>query len=101
MDIRIVEQAVKDTQCDALVVGATYKKVGNQAKKLILSATAREEDSLLGGLIQSIYGEGEFKGDLGELLTLHPMGKLAAKRIVVVCMGPEERINTQRIRRAG
>lgn len=100
MDIRIIEQAVKDTQCDALAVGATYKKVGNQAKELILSATAREVDSLLGGLIQSIYAEGEFKGDLGELLTLHPMGKLAAKRIVVVGMGPEEKIHTQVIRRA-
>jgi len=100
MDIRIIEQAVKDTQCDALAVGATYKKVGNQAKELMLSATAREVDSLLGGLIQSIYAEGEFKGDLGELLTLHPMGKLAAKRIVVVGMGPEEKIHTQVIRRA-
>jgi len=100
MDIRIIEEAVKDTQCDALVVGATYKKVGTQAKELVLSATAREVDSLLGGLIQSIYTEGEFKGDLGELLTLHPMGKLAAKRIVVVGLGPEEKIHTQVIRRA-
>lgn len=100
MDIRIIEEAVKDTQCDALVVGATYKKVGNQAKELMLAATAREVDSLLGGLIQSIYAEGEFKGDLGELLTLHPMGKLAAKRIVVVGLGPEEKIHTQVIRRA-
>jgi leucyl aminopeptidase len=100
MDIRIIEQAVKDTQCDALVVGATYKKVGNQAKELVLSTTAREVDSLLNGLIQSIYDEGEFKGDLGELLTLHPMGKLAAKRVVVVGLGPEEKIHTQVIRRA-
>src|SRR5260370_42511682 len=95
MDIRIIEQAVKDTQCDALAVGATYRKVGNQAKELILSATAREGDSLLGGLIQSIYAEGEFKGDLGELVTLHPTGQLAAKRIIVVGVGPEEEIHSK------
>lgn len=100
MDIRIIQQAVKDTQCDALVVGATYKKVENQSKELVLSAATREVDGLLGGLIQSIYAEGEFKGDLGELLTLHPMGRLAAKRIVVVGLGPEEKIHTQVIRRA-
>ncbi len=100
MDIRIIEQAAKDTQCDALVVGATHKKVGNQAKELMLSATAREVDGLLGGLIQATFTEGEFKGEPGELLTLHPMGKLAAKRIVVVGLGPQEKMHTQVIRRA-
>ncbi len=100
MDFRIIEQSVEDMQCDALVVGAAYKKVGQQAKELILAGKATEVDSLLGGLIQAIYDDGEFKAELGELITLHPMGKLAAKRIVVLGLGAQEKMNTQSIRRA-
>src|SRR5205085_4003673 len=100
MDIRIIEQLVEETQCDALVVGVAYRKIGQQTKKLMLAGTAREVDSLLGGLIQDIYTNGEFKGDLGELLTLHPVGKLPAKRVLVVGLGAQEKMNTQTIRRA-
>src|SRR6266702_3278710 len=100
MDIRIIEQNVEDMQCDALVVGAAYKKVGHQTKELVLNGNATEVDSLLGGLFQATYGDGEFKAELGELLTLHPMGKLAAKRVVVVGLGAQEKMSTQSIRRA-
>lgn len=100
MDIRIVEQAVEDTQCDVLVVGATYKKVGKQTKELVLVGSAKEVDSLLGGLIRSVYDDGEFKANLGELVTLHSMGKLTAKRVVVVGLGAQEKMDTQSVRRA-
>ena len=100
MDICIVEQCVEDTQCDALVVGASYKKVGQQSKEVILAEKAREVNSLLGGLIQTVYDDGEFKAELGEMIIIHPMGKLAAKRIVVMGLGTQEKMNTQSIRRA-
>src|SRR6266480_4396986 len=100
MDIRIIEQNVEDMQCGSLVVGAAYKKVGQQTKELVLTGKAAEVDSLLGGLFQATYGDGEFKAELGELLTLHPMGKLAAKRVVVVGLGTQEKMSTQSIRRA-
>jgi len=100
MDIRIIEQVLEEVQCDALVVGAAYMKTGQQTKKLMLAGTAREVDSLLGGLIQDIYTNGEFKGDLGELLTLHPVGKLPAKRVLVVGLGAQEKMTTQTFRRA-
>jgi leucyl aminopeptidase len=100
MDIRIIEQSVVDMQCDALVVGVASKKVGHQTKELILAGKAVEVDSLLGGLIQVIYDNGEFKAELGELITLHPNGKLAAKRVVVVGLGAQGKMNTQSIRRA-
>ncbi len=100
MDIRFIEQTVKDVQCDALVVGATYKKVSQQTKDLVLEGAAREVDSLLGGLIHAIYAGGEFKADLGELITIHPMGKLAAERVVVVGLGAGEKMHSRRIRRA-
>src|SRR5437667_1342611 len=100
MDIRIIEQNAEDMQCDALVVGVSYRKVGQQAKELILAGKAAEVDSLLGGLIQAVYDDGEFKAELGELITLHSMGKLAAKRIVVVGLGAQEKMHMQSIRRA-
>ncbi len=100
MDIRIVKQTVEETQCDALVVGASYKKVGQRARELVLVETAREVDSLLGGLIRSIFDDGEFKANLGELVTLHPMGKLDAKRVVLVGLGAQEKMDTQSVRRA-
>jgi leucyl aminopeptidase len=100
MDIRTIEETAKDVQCDALVVGATYKTVEQKTKELVLVGTAREVDKLLGGLIQTIYSDGEFKGESGELLTLHPMGKLAAKRVVIAGLGPQEKLHSQVIRRA-
>ena len=100
MDIRIIEQNVEEMQCDALVVGMAYKKVRQQTKELVLTGIATEVDNLLGGLIRSIYVQGEFKAELGELITLHPMSKLAAKRVVVVGLGAQEKMNTQSIRRA-
>ena len=100
MDIRITNQAVKDVPCDALVVGAAYKQVGQQTGALVLAGAARDVDNLLGGLIHTIYAGGEFKGERGELLTLHPMDKLAAKRIVIVGLGFQEQIDSQVIRRA-
>jgi leucyl aminopeptidase len=100
MDIRIIEQTVEEMQCDALVVGAHYKKVGRHARELVLLEAAREVNSLLEGLIQSIFDDGEFKANLGELVTLHPMSRLAAKRVVVVGLGAQEKMDTQFVRRA-
>jgi leucyl aminopeptidase len=100
MDIRTIEETTKDVQCDALVVGATYKTVKQKTKELVLVGTAREVDKLLGSLIQTIYSDREFKGELGELLTLHPMGKLAAKRVVIAGLGPQEKMHPHVIRRA-
>jgi leucyl aminopeptidase len=100
MDIRFMEQRVEDTQCDALVIGVAYKKVGQQRKELLLAEKANEVNSLLGGLLQTMYDDGEFKAELGEMITVHPIGKLAARRIVVVGLGMQEKMNTHSIRRA-
>ncbi len=50
MDVRFIEQSVEDIQCDALVIGVSYQKVGQQSKELILAGKAKDVDSLLGGL---------------------------------------------------
>jgi leucyl aminopeptidase len=100
MDVHLIDQTVEDVQCDALVIGVTYKKIGQESKEVILAEKAREVNSLLGGLIQTMYDDGEFKAELGEMITVHPMGKLAAKRVVVMGLGTQGKMNTQSIRRA-
>ena len=100
MDIRLIEQRVEELQCDALVIGMPYKRVGQQSKVLLLAEKAEEVNSLLGGILQTIYDDGEFKAELGEMFTLHPMGKLAARRIVVMGLGSQDKMNTHSIRRA-
>ena len=98
MDIQLTNQSIKDIACDALVVGVAFQKA--EKKAFTLSRTARTADSLLGGLLQEIFANGEFKGEVGELTTIHPMGKLAAKRVVVVGLGMQEKLQTQSILRA-
>src|SRR5260370_30755355 len=95
MDIRLTNQAVKDVQGDALVVGAAYEKVGQHTKDLVLAGAARDVDSLLGGLIHAISSDGEFRGDQGELLTLHPAGQLVVKRAIVVGLRSPEQIEAR------
>src|SRR5947207_2785906 len=100
MDVRFIEQSVEDVQCDVLVIGASYKKAEQLGKELMLTGKAKKVDSLLGSLMQTMYDDGEFKAEPGEMITIHPMGKLAAKRIVVMGLGAQEKMNAQSIRRA-
>ena len=100
MDIRLTTQPVDDVVCDALVVGAARKKAGSGTRVVVLSEIAKTVDALLGGLLKEICADGEFKGNLGEITTVHTMGKLSAKRVILVGLGPLETLNAQAIRRA-
>ncbi|HEX6477861.1 MAG TPA: leucyl aminopeptidase [Ktedonobacteraceae bacterium] len=100
MDIRLTDSTPKDVACDALVVGVAIPEGEQQGNNIVLSETASRVDGLLGGLIQEIYAAGEFKGSLGELTTIHSMGKLAAKRVVIVGLGKESRLSPKGMRRA-
>ncbi|GER89307.1 hypothetical protein KDW_34690 [Dictyobacter vulcani] len=97
MDIKLTTQAVKDIACDAFIVAAA-RKSGEAGVEL--SAPASTIDSTLSGLIAERCADGEFKGTLGELLTIHPHNKLGAKRVVVVGLGAQEKVDTQAVRRA-
>jgi leucyl aminopeptidase len=100
MDIQITSQAVKDIASDALIVGAVRKKVDQQATGVELLKITQQVDSALGDLISEASISREFLGQLGELLTIHPMGRLAAKRVVVVGLGPQEKLSSRVIQRA-
>src|SRR5947207_13559567 len=97
MDVRLIEQTVKDVQCDALVIGVSYKEVGQQNREVVLAEKAKEVNSLLGGLLKTMYDDGEFKAELGEMITVHPLSKLAAKRVVVMGLGSRTKMTAQSI----
>ncbi len=98
MDIRITTQALREVACDTLIVVGATRKAGETG--LTLSPAATSVDELLNGLLTERNTEGEFKGSSGELLTLYPMGKLAAKRVIVVGLGKQETISAQSLQRA-
>ncbi|MEO8972156.1 MAG: leucyl aminopeptidase [Ktedonobacteraceae bacterium] len=99
MNIQVTEMAIQDIACDAVIIGVTRQKVSEQSN-VALPEAGQKIDALLGGLLHEVYAEGEFKGNLGELCTLHTMGKLAAKRVIVVGLGAQEKYNAQSLRRA-
>ena len=98
MDIKFSNAAIQDIACDALVVGVAYQQTGQRSP--VFSRTARAVDDALDGLLQELFASGEFKGEVGELATVHTMGKLATRRVVLVGLGKLEKLNTLAIQRA-
>ncbi len=98
MDINFSNQGIKDVACDALVVGVAYQQTGQRSP--VLSRAASAVDDALGGLLQELFSSGEFKGEAGELTTVHTMGKLATRRVVLVGLGKQEKLQPLAIQRA-
>lgn len=96
MDIQLVTQSAPQIQCDALIVSAIQQK----GRGLQLSPSAATINTALDGLINELADDGEFKGAAGELLTLHTMGRIRAKRVLVVGLGAVERLTVQTFQRA-
>ncbi len=100
MDMQRTNHSLKDVRCDALMVSAARAKAAQQTGTIVLSEAAKMVDRLLDGLISQIGVAGEFKGNLGEMITLYPVGKLAARRVILVGLGTQEKIDAQAYRRA-
>lgn len=96
MDIQLTTQAIQHIEGDALVIGAARTGSGSNTKGLQFT---KNIDELLHGLVSERHQDGEFKADQGELLTIHPLGRLNVKRIIVVGLGALEKISSQSIRR--
>jgi leucyl aminopeptidase len=57
-------------------------------------------DRALGGSIAELIAAGEIKGKLGESTLIHSLGRIPAKRIIVVGLGKQSELTVDRIRRA-
>ena len=90
MEITFSNQPIKDVACDGLVVGVAYQQADKRTP--VFSQDARAVDDALGGLLQELFASGEFKGEVGELTTVHTMGKLATRRVVFAGLGKQERL---------
>ena len=97
MDVQITTQAIHTLLCDGLIVAAGCQGAGQE---VYLTKTVSIVDGLLDGLIHECCTEEEFKGKQGEILTIHPMGRLAAKRVIVIGLGNLQKIDSQTIQRA-
>jgi leucyl aminopeptidase len=97
MNVQITTQSIRNLSCDALIVAAGRKGIGQEVH---LTKTATTVDGLLDGLIHERCTDGEFKGNLGEILTIHPMGRLAATRVIVIGLGNLQKIDSQIVQRA-
>ncbi|MBE3559043.1 MAG: leucyl aminopeptidase [Ktedonobacteraceae bacterium] len=102
MKIQVTTQKTHDILSDALVVAAARKPhvSGGDEKSVQLSPAAAEVDALLNGLIIERCADGEFRGNAGEMLTIHPIGRLAVKRVLVIGLGKQENVTSQSIRHA-
>jgi leucyl aminopeptidase len=98
MDIKFSNLAIQNVASDALVVGVAYQQTGQRFP--VLSKAARAVDDTLDGLLQELFSSGEFKGEVGELTTVHTMGKLATRRVVLVGLGKQEKLQPLAIQRA-
>ncbi len=97
MDITISSEDIQQLACDVLIVSATRTK---NTAGIQLGKNASIIDNLLSGLISESGNSGEFKANSGELLTIHPLGKLQARRVIVFGLGLDEQSDAQTTRRA-
>jgi leucyl aminopeptidase len=97
MNITISTGDIQQLTCDVLVVSARRTK---NTAGIQLGKNASTIDGLLSGLISESGNTGEFKANVGELLTIHPFGRLQAKRVLVFGLGLDEQSDAQTIQRA-
>lgn len=55
-------------------------------------------DKALDGTISQLIQEGEIKGNQGSINMLHTMGKIGPQRVVVVGLGPADKLDAQVVR---
>jgi leucyl aminopeptidase len=100
VEIQLTYQAIPDILCDALVVGAARSPGNEGGSRVRLSPEATVVDAVLGGNIDKCCQAGEFTANLGEILTIHSQGKMAAKRVIIVGLGLYKMVQTRSFYRA-
>lgn len=68
--------------------------------KTLKGAQAIAVDKALGGMIADVLKMGDFEGKLNQTMSLPTVGKLAAKRVLLVGLGKAEELTMDKIRQA-
>lgn len=91
MEFTISTQAPESCPCDAIGLGIP-------AGGGPLEGAAAKLDHALGGLLSTVLTEEHFEAKPGKTLVLHTHGKIPARRIIVVGLGPKGEVNLERLR---
>ena len=82
---------IQKEQAELVVLGLLEDQV-------VLGKAAAEMDQALGGQITRILSDGDFKGKAKELTLLYSAAGAAAKRVLLVGLGKESKLNSESIR---
>ncbi|QUH19671.1 leucyl aminopeptidase [Alkaliphilus sp. B6464] len=92
MKVQVIKDQIKDVMTDAIIIGI-YEGVKS------LSSALHSIDEQLGGIISEMISNESFKGKEGETLLVHSLGKVPAKKILLLGLGQEENLKEDTIRR--
>ncbi len=92
MKTTIIKDNIKDIMADAVVIGI-YEDVKS------LSSDLADIDRQLGGVISDMIGGDDFKGKEGETLLIYTLGKIPAKKILLLGLGKKEDFKIDAIRK--
>lgn len=93
MNMQWVKESLEGIATDVLVIGL-YEGANS------LNTQVQQLDLKLSGHIADILAEGIFKGKEGQTETVFSRGQIAAKRVVLLGLGKEEKLDGEVIRKA-
>jgi leucyl aminopeptidase len=93
MDVVTAAASPESFACDALVVGI-FQDVGPA------DGPAARVDKALGGVLAAALAEERFEGKPAKTTVLHTHGKIPARRVIVVGLGPKGQATLETLRKA-
>jgi len=93
MKLAVLCQDINTLACDALIVNL-FRGVHEPG-----GATGAV-DRALGGIITDLIAAGEIKGELSEATVIHTYGRIPARRVIVVGLGPQEKFDCTGVKNA-
>lgn len=93
MEFAVSLDAPEALACDALSVGIV-------ADGGALEGAAARVDKALGGQLSSVLAEEKFDAKFGNTVVLHTQGRIPAKKIIAVGLGPKNALTLDHVRRA-
>jgi leucyl aminopeptidase len=92
MEFKIFDRSITETVCDCVIIG--------KFEDAPFEGMALELDKALSGALSQITEEELFKGKVDTTLLVHTLGKMNAKKAIVVGLGKKDKFNVERVRRA-
>ena len=93
MEIKVIAGDITKIKADAIMVNF-FEGMAS------LGGDIAAVDKALGGAIAQLIKQGEIKGKLNEITLVHSLGKLPTARVVVVGLGKQAELSTNKIRGA-